>query len=56
MMTDYILEELRECIELIGDAEQQSTRRGQPDVCLTREGAHRVIAALAEAAETIGQR
>jgi hypothetical protein len=55
-MTDDILEELRECIELIGDAEQESTRRGQPDVSLTREGAHRVVAALAEAAETIGER
>ena len=54
-MTDYILEELRECIELIGDAEQQSTRRHEPDVCLTRDAAHRVVTALAEAAETIGQ-
>jgi hypothetical protein len=54
-MTDVIVEELRQCIELIGDAEQQCTRRGEPDVRLTREGAHRVVAALAEAAETIGE-
>jgi hypothetical protein len=52
-MTDEILEELRECIELVADAEQQSTRRGEQEVHLTRDGAHRVVAALVAAAEAI---
>ncbi|HME47422.1 hypothetical protein [Mycobacterium sp.] len=52
-MTDDILEEIRECIELVADAERRSTRRGEEDVLLTTDGAHRVIAALAEAADAI---
>jgi hypothetical protein len=52
-MTDDILDEIRECIELVADAERQSTRRGEQDVHLTTDGAHRVIATLVEAAEAI---
>ena len=55
-MTDDILEEIRECIELVADAEQQSTKRGEQDVHLTTDGAHRVIAALVEAADVIAER
>jgi hypothetical protein len=54
-MTDDILEELRECIELIGDAERQCAKRHEPDVCLTRDGAHRVVAALVAATDAIEQ-
>jgi len=52
-MNDEILEELRECIELVADAERQSTRRGEQDVHLTPDSAHRVVAALVAAAEAI---
>jgi len=55
MTDDEVLEELRECIELVRDAERQSTRRGEQDVRLTQDVAHRVIAALNWAADVIGQ-
>ncbi|HUO40861.1 MAG TPA: hypothetical protein VMU34_24795 [Mycobacterium sp.] len=56
MTDDEVLEELRECIELVGDAERQSGRLGEKDVHLSSDGAHRLIAALAMAADMIGQR
>ena len=52
-MIDAILDELRECIELLADAERQSTRRGERDVHLTPDGAHRVVAALVAAGDAI---
>jgi hypothetical protein len=52
-MIDEILDELRECIELVADAKQQSTRHGEQDVHLMCDGAHRVVAALVAAAEAI---
>ncbi|GAC1411046.1 MAG: hypothetical protein NVS4B6_25260 [Mycobacterium sp.] len=52
-MTDDILDEIRECIELVADAERQSGRRGEQDVHITLAGAHQVIAALVAAAEAI---
>ena len=52
-MIDEILGELRECIELVAEAKQQSTRHGEQDVHLMRDGAHRVVAALVAAAEAI---
>jgi hypothetical protein len=52
-MTDDILEEIRECIELVADAERQRTRRGEQDVHLTPDGAHRIVAALVPAADAI---
>ena len=52
-MNDEILDELRECIELLADAERQSARQGAQEVHLTRDGAHRVVAALVTAAEAI---
>jgi hypothetical protein len=52
-MIEAILKELRECIQLVADAERQSTRQGEQDVHLSRDGAHRVVAALVAAAEAI---
>jgi acetylornithine deacetylase/succinyl-diaminopimelate desuccinylase-like protein len=53
MTDDSIFEEIRQCIEMIADAERQCDKRNEPDVCLTRDGAHKIVATLAEAAETI---
>lgn len=56
MTDEEVLEELRECIELVRDAERQSARRGEQDVHLTQDGAHRVIATLTMVADVIGRR
>jgi hypothetical protein len=52
-MTFEILEEIRECIELVADAERQGTTQGEQGAHLTTGDAHRVVAALVAAAEAI---